>query len=265
MAAIAELLVACALLPLAYTDLRAQVSGTVTVSDASESGGGCCASVGVTYAGASLEQARDKHFMPLGAMAAPPVKMPPGTTYIRVFVLALFDGAGGLMVSLSKLPVKILGYASSETDKVARKLVRMRWPGVIELGDVRSISGAIVHKLWDAMCEQIDMIFGAGGSPCQDLSRLLANRRGLEGDRSMLFFELVRVFDLVRDIWKCAFHWFVENVFSMRKVDLRRFNTTLGVTPYLIDAAMFTQCARPRLFRCSWALAVRPGVRNWVL
>ena len=42
-----ELLISVCLLPLAYTDLRAGLSGLATVSDASQEGGGVCASTGL--------------------------------------------------------------------------------------------------------------------------------------------------------------------------------------------------------------------------
>ena len=45
---VCELLVGLCLLPLARTNIRAEFGSTVTCSDASEKGGGMCASVGVT-------------------------------------------------------------------------------------------------------------------------------------------------------------------------------------------------------------------------
>ena len=54
-----------------------------------------------------------------------------------------------------------------------------------------------------------------GGSPCQGLSRLSADRTHLEDPRSALFFEAVRVMDLVKEVADAEGMWnirFLENV-----------------------------------------------------
>ena len=48
---------------------------------------------------------------------------------------------------LSRLPRKIVGCASAETDKIARKVIRRRWPGYYGLGDVRVVDDAAVDLL----------------------------------------------------------------------------------------------------------------------
>ncbi len=54
---VTELITAVGLLPMAFTDVRAVVSGMATVSDASEAGGGVCASTGV---GAAARAPRER-------------------------------------------------------------------------------------------------------------------------------------------------------------------------------------------------------------
>jgi hypothetical protein len=51
-----ELLSACCLAPLAFTDLRLPVSGDVAATDASEQGGGRCVSDGLTASGLAQVQ-----------------------------------------------------------------------------------------------------------------------------------------------------------------------------------------------------------------
>ena len=51
---LAELLTFAGLVPLAFTDMRVTLSDMITVSDASETGGGACASAGVTEAGRAM-------------------------------------------------------------------------------------------------------------------------------------------------------------------------------------------------------------------
>ena len=101
------------------------------------------------------------------------------------------------------------------------------------------------------------MIIG-GGSPCQDLSQLLSGGKGLAGERSRLFYEMPRLFKLTAKHFVCPCHFFVENVFSMTEHNRNQFSAELGVKPYLIDSKYFSWCRRPRLFWCSWELAVNP-------
>jgi hypothetical protein len=158
-----ELLVAAALLPMAFTDLRAGIDGLVTVSDASEEGGGACVSSGVADPSISLLDDRVA-----GGQRT--------TTRPRVLVIGLFDGAGGLRVSLGRLPVDVVGYISSEIDKEARRLVRVRWAGVIEWGDLTRVSREVVSSTAAAFAKGVDCIVVGAGSPCQDPSSLRLNR-----------------------------------------------------------------------------------------
>jgi DNA (cytosine-5)-methyltransferase 3A len=82
-----------------------------------------------------------------------------------------------------------------------------------------------------------------GGSPCQDLSIAKKGRKGLAGDRSGLFWEFVRIRDLIRPR---AF--LLENVASMSKDDRDIITEALGVEPILIDASLVSAQSRKRLF-----------------
>ena len=95
-----ELIAAGALLCLAVMDLRTPVSGLVTCSDASTSGGGMCASNGLTAEGLELLAQLDaapyesECFMPQGSVQCFNTKGP------RVLVISLFDGASAVMCAL---------------------------------------------------------------------------------------------------------------------------------------------------------------------
>ena len=263
-----ELLVATSLLPLAVTDLRAPISGLVTASDASEKGGGCCKSTGLTCEGfdtlLSLQSNKEMslghrpcdsaELLPCCEKIKEQLRFPPLLKQARVLVVGLFDGIAGLLCALSRLPVLVIGFASSEIDPVAKKLVRKRWPGVIELGNIQGIDFETINKLAVTYAPLADLVIIGAGSPCQDLSGLLADRQGLLGERSKLFFEVPRILNLFRDRFPCV-HFFVENVFSMDSENRAIFSEVLGVKPYLVDAVNFTYCRRPRLFWCSWAIS----------
>ena len=75
-----------------------------------------------------------------------------------------------------------------EWDKNCQEVLKRNWPDVPKFFDVRTVSGA--------MLEPVDLI--AFGSPCQDLS-VAGKRSGLEGNRSGLFFEGIRIIEEMRN------------------------------------------------------------------
>ena len=253
--AMCELLECIALSPIAGTDLKAQVDEVATCSDASTTGGGLCCSGGLTEEGLNmLQYAREAKgdspaaFAPLGAMRVAQRRGP------KVFVISLFNGISALMVGLCRLDVQVVGFASCEIDKECKKLVRKRWPGVIELGSIVDVSETSIETLAHSVGYQLDLVIIGGGSPCQDLSQLLSGGKGLAGARSRLFYEMPRLFKLTAKHFPCPCHFFVENVFSMTEHNRNQFSAELQVKPYLIDSKHFSWCKRPRLFWCSWNL-----------
>jgi DNA (cytosine-5)-methyltransferase 3A len=82
-----------------------------------------------------------------------------------------------------------------------------------------------------------------GGSPCQDLSIAKKDRKGLDGERSGLFWEWVR-------IWKESKpkYFILENVASMPAKDRDIISAELGVQPIMINASLVSAQNRKRLF-----------------
>lgn len=124
----------------------------------------------------------------------------------RIVVVSLFDGIAALMVGLCRLQCRVVAFASSEIDASCKRLVRRRWPGVIELGNVEKINQGDLDNLSKSCGHAVDLVLVGGGSPCQDLSALLANRQGLQGARSKLFFEMPRIFKGLRKAFNCPVH-----------------------------------------------------------
>eukprot|EP00435_Cladocopium_sp_Y103_P065997 s127_g28.t1 len=255
-------------------DLRAGVSNLVTCSDASEAGGGICCSGSLTDEGQAaltfLQSDRYKKdrcgfFRPQGAVPVLAGKGP------KVVVVSLFDGIAALMCALCRLDCQVVAFASSEVDKECKRLVRRRWPGVLELGDITKVSEETLGNLMGSVGFSVDFVLCGGGSPCQDLSVLLANRTGLAGSRSKLFFEMPRIFKGLRRCFSCPVYTFVENVFSMTPENRAQFSETLGVEPILVDCTSFSMCRRPRLFWVDWPvqagqgeqLVQHEGYRQW--
>ncbi len=149
-------------------------------------------------------------------------------------VLSLFDGISCARVALDRIGYKDVVYYASEIDKYAKQISQKNWPDIIQIGDVKEINGG------DVMGE-IDLLIG--GSPCQDLSIAKKDRKGLDGERSGLFWEYVRI------LKECKPKYFVlENVASMPKEAKDIITKTLGVEPIMINAALVSAQNRKRLF-----------------
>lgn len=151
-----------------------------------------------------------------------------------ITVLSLFDGISCARVALDRLGYRDIRYMASEVDKYAIQIAQKNYPDTIQLGDVCKIQR-------DMLPQHIDLLIG--GSPCQDLSIAKKNRKGLDGERSGLFWEWVR-------LWKeCQpRYWVLENVNSMPKEAKRIISETLGVEPIMINAALVSAQSRKRLF-----------------
>ena len=98
---------------------------------------------------------------------------------------SLFDGIGGFPLAALRLGVKPMW--ASEIEATPISISKRHFPNMRHLGDITEISGADI--------EPVNII--TFGSPCQDLS-VAGNRAGLNGKRSSLFLEAVRIINEMR-------------------------------------------------------------------
>jgi DNA (cytosine-5)-methyltransferase 1 len=104
-------------------------------------------------------------------------------------VLSLFSGVGGFDIGLENAGMQTV--FQCEWDKHANTILNKHWPQVPKWEDVSTLTGK--HILTHAPV--IDVV--AWGSPCQDLS-VAGKRSGLEGERSGLFHEGIRIIKELR-------------------------------------------------------------------
>lgn len=131
---------------------------------------------------------------------------------------SLFDGIGGFPFAASIVGIKPVWAA--EIDPACVAVTKNRFPNMEHLGSVTEINGADITP--------VDII--AFGSPCQDLS-IAGNKAGLDGERSGLFKEAVRIIYEMRIATNGKYPTFIiwENVpgaFSSNKG--RDFRTVLS-------------------------------------
>lgn len=99
---------------------------------------------------------------------------------------SLFDGIGGFPLVATMLGIEPVW--ASEIEKNCITVTQKRFPNMKHYGSVTELKGAEV--------EPVDII--TFGSPCQDLS-VAGKRAGLDGARSGLFTEAVRIIKEMRD------------------------------------------------------------------
>ncbi|CAE7721934.1 unnamed protein product [Symbiodinium sp. CCMP2592] len=238
-----ELLKAAGLLPLACALLRTPVSGLVTCSDASTLGGGMCASSGLTAWGEqclnelSWGGVDGEFFRPQGSIGGSINTGP------RVLVVSLFDGVGSIMCAATRLPLMVRGYASSEIDKDCMRLTRTRWPGIIELGDIRKITTKVIDQLAGSIGYRLDLVLLSAGCPTSDYEQA-----------DIWLKEIKRVEFLSRQAFSVPVESLIEAMFPLSRESLDVFNHALQHKPLLVDAKHLSWMRRPRLFWLTWAV-----------
>ena len=147
-----------------------------------------------------------------------------------------------------------VGY--SEIDPYAVKVFEKNHPGHKNYGDIKNMISwktdylSFENKIPDIIPD-FDLL--VGGFPCQDLSIAKKNREGLKGDRSGLFYQMIRMIEV-----KKPKYVLIENVASMKKEDrdiiTQELSKAMGqrIEPIMINAALVTAQQRKRLFWCNW-------------
>jgi DNA-cytosine methyltransferase len=158
-------------------------------------------------------------------------------------ILSLFDGISCARVALERAGIPVEAYYASEIDKYAISISQKNYPDIVQCGSVTELS----YKM-SSGDNLFDLLIG--GSPCQDLSIAKKDRKGLDGERSGLFYEYVRILKEVKPKY-----FILENVASMPKEAKAIITEALGVEPIMINAALVSAQNRKRLF---WVGALCP-------
>ena len=102
--------------------------------------------------------------------------------------VSLFAGVGGFDLAFKRAGVKVT--AAVEIDKKCRDVLALHFPETKLFDDVKEVTGEQLRAT--GFIPERGII--AGGFPCQDLS-IAGLRRGLDGARSGLFHEIIRLAD----------------------------------------------------------------------
>jgi DNA-cytosine methyltransferase len=173
-----------------------------------------------------------------------------------MIVLSLFDGMSANQQALKELGVYVEKYLASEIDPFAIKITQKNFPNTIQLGDVCNVS----------IADHIDLI--VAGSPCQDLS-FAGKGKGLDGERSGLFFEAIRIIKEAKAI-NPNVKVLIENV-KMKQEHMDTMSDALSealeerVTPQLLNSGLVSAQNRQRLYWYNWETIEEPEDKGLVL
>jgi len=166
-------------------------------------------------------------------------------------VLSLFDGISCGRLALERAGIQVDKYFASEIDRYAIQIAKKNYPDTIHIGSVTWLiyeDWALFHNQdndpmengWSYITD-IDMVIW--WSPCQDLSIAKKWGQWLQGEKSSLFFEYVRLLKEVKPKY-----FLLENVASMKKADKEEITRILWVEPVMINSALVSAQNRKRLY-----------------
>lgn len=140
-------------------------------------------------------------------------------------LLDLFAGIGGFSLAAHWMGWETVAFV--ERDAYAQKVLAKNFPGIPIYDDVRTFDGTTLRGTVDVIC---------GGFPCQDVSTAGAGI-GIEGQRSGLYSELLRIVDEVRPRYAV-----VENVAVLVNRGLQRVLGDLSEIGYDAEWRVFSAC-----------------------
>ena len=149
-----------------------------------------------------------------------------------ITVVSLFDGISVGQLALHMAGIPIDKYIAFEIKKSAIQVTQKHFPNTIQMGDVRNV-------YWESI-GHCDLLLG--GSPCQDLSQAHPERKGLEGEKSSLFWQFVKAKNILKPKY-----FLLENV-KMPAKDFETISQTLGIYPVNINSSLVTAQLRNRFY-----------------
>lgn len=168
-------------------------------------------------------------------------------------ILSLFDGMSVAQQSLKELKIDV-DYYASEIDPFSITVTQANFPNTIQYGDVKKLTFDFRNSHGNYIQSLFNFDLLIGGSPCQDLSVANVDGKGLEGNRSSLFFEFARILKEMHPRY-----FILENVASMKDKDRQIISQTLGINPVMLDASLVSAQSRKRLFWVGELVTLKNG------
>ena len=139
--------------------------------------------------------------------------------------LSLFSGIGGIDLAAEWAGFETIGFC--EQNEYCQKVLAKHWPGVPIYDDVKTVDTAQFRGRTTLL---------SGGFPCQDISQA-GKQVGLSGERSGLWFEMLRVIGEVRPAWVLA-----ENVDALVRMGIDTCLSGLEAEGYTTRTLIVPAC-----------------------
>lgn len=174
---------------------------------------------------------------------------------MKINQLDLFSGIGGFHLGFERAGYEVTSYFS-EVDKHAIAVYKHQFPNSTYVGSVTDVRGADLPT--------IDLI--TFGSPCQDFS-LAGKRKGMEGDRSSLVLEAIRLIGECRPrvfVWENVKGTFSSNNGEDFAAILQAFANIGGyrLEWQLLNTSWFLPQNRERIYLVGYSTEPKRGWRG---
>jgi len=172
---------------------------------------------------------------------------------MKITQLDLFSGIGGFHLGFERAGYKVTSFFS-EIDKHAIAVYKHQFPKSTYVGSVTDVRGGDLPR--------IDLI--TFGSPCQDFS-LAGKRKGMEGERSSLILEAIRLIGECRPrvfVWENVKGTFSSNSGEDFSAILQEFANIGGyrLEWQLLNTSWFLPQNRERIYLVGYSTTTK---RNW--
>lgn len=135
-------------------------------------------------------------------------------------------------IALQKAGIKVNQYFASEIKPHAIKVTQYNFPNTIQLGSVLDVKASDLPK--------IDLLIG--GSPCQDFSSANKEKLGLQGEKSGLFYEYLRL------LKECEPKYFLLENVAMDNYSYSAISEMVGTYPVNINSELLSGQLRQRSY-----------------
>eukprot|EP00438_Fugacium_kawagutii_P001268 Skav224316 [mRNA] locus=scaffold227:472719:474416:+ [translate_table: standard] len=180
---------------------------------------------------------------------------------VPVLLVSLFHGIGGSSRCYDVAGGEVLHTIAADCHGPANRVCSRRWPETVIYLDVKRITKEVLSEALEKFpgCKQVHVW---AGFPCVDLSSAKLNRLNLEGSESSLFFEVLRILDILLEIKGDALlYFFIENVSSMDTAARDEISRFLKVTPIKLNPANQVPMNRPRFCWSNFSFFEVPGIK----
>jgi len=151
---------------------------------------------------------------------------------MKMNILSLCDGISCGQLALKKARVEVNNYYAAEINKESITVTQHNFPKTIQVGDMTKIKGEDY--------KDVDLLIA--GTPCQDLSNAKPDGKGLDGEKSGLFYHFVRILKEIDPKY-----FFLENV-KMKQEWEDIITNLLGVKPIRVNSNLVSAQNRERLY-----------------